>query len=317
MRKMINTEHIEGRVYEHDLVVKKVQNQQSENYGKDFIAGTLKVAVDEDGVNVIPVHYSYVVEFNKNGNKNSTYTNLKRIIDEGKVWVVDGKDDATKVKIDTSVALNDFYTQNDEHISVIANEGGFATIVTSICDEGIDRHKFTTDMLITTVKRIESEDLEIEPYVVVKGAIFDFRNQILPVEFRVRNNDGMNYFESLEVSSTNPVFTKVWGKINNTVVREKRVDESAFGEPAITYVEKTSKEWLITGVAVTAYDFGDENVLTTDDVVKAMQDREVMLAERKRQQEEYRNNKTATNVSAFNSGSAMNATTTPVGGFNF
>ena len=37
MRKPQNTERIEGRIYQHDLAVKQVQNQASENFGKDFI----------------------------------------------------------------------------------------------------------------------------------------------------------------------------------------------------------------------------------------------------------------------------------------
>ena len=47
MKQMINQEHIEGRIYQHDLAVKTVQNQQSANFGKEFIAGTLDIATDE------------------------------------------------------------------------------------------------------------------------------------------------------------------------------------------------------------------------------------------------------------------------------
>ena len=49
--KFINTETIIGRIYQHDLVIKKVQNENSANYGKDFIGGKLDIAVDEDGLN--------------------------------------------------------------------------------------------------------------------------------------------------------------------------------------------------------------------------------------------------------------------------
>ena len=37
MKKMINTERIEGRVYQHNLTIKTVQNQTSANFGKEFI----------------------------------------------------------------------------------------------------------------------------------------------------------------------------------------------------------------------------------------------------------------------------------------
>ena len=36
-----NKERIEGRIYQHDLAIKQVQNQSSENFGKDFIAGNI------------------------------------------------------------------------------------------------------------------------------------------------------------------------------------------------------------------------------------------------------------------------------------
>ena len=94
MRKNVNKETIEGRVYEHDLTLKTVQNQQSENFGKEFINGSLSVATDEEGLNVITVHYTFVTEITKKGAVNPTFTNLKRIIESGKSWVADGKEAA-------------------------------------------------------------------------------------------------------------------------------------------------------------------------------------------------------------------------------
>ena len=141
MRKAINTERIEGRVYQHNLVIKTVQNQTSANYGKEFISGNLEVAVDEAGLNVIPVHFTYVTETTSSGNKNATYANLKKIIDDNKTWVSVGKDDAQKVRVDTAIALNDFYTQDDTLVSVKTNEGGFVSLVNDLCPEN-ERNTF-------------------------------------------------------------------------------------------------------------------------------------------------------------------------------
>lgn len=313
MKKMINAEHIEGRIYQHNLTIKTVQNQQSENYGKSFISGDLEIAVDEDGMNVIQVHYTYVTETTKSGTKNSTFAALEKIINEGKVWITDGKDAAMKVKIDTALALNDFYTQSDELISTKRNEGGFLTIVKEICDEGINRHKFTTDMLITSVKRVEPEDKPEDTHVVLKGAIFNFRNDILPVEFIVRNPDGINYFENLGISQKQPLFTKVWGKINSVTKKERHEDTSAFGESAISYSEKKVKEWTITGVSPEAYEYGDENILTENEITEAMQNREIMLAEKKRQRDEWQSS--SGNATPLTNGSMNQPIST--GGFQF
>ena len=188
MRRNENTEHIEGRVYDHELALKTVQNQQSANFGKEFISGKLSVAVDEEGLNVIDVHYTYVTETTKAGAKNKTFSVLKKIIDEGKTWITVGKDLATKVKLDTALDLNDFYSNNDDQlVSVKVNEGGFADLVSELKPEA-ERNTFKTDILITGVTRVEASE-EQDPKAIIKGAIFNFRNAILPMEFVVKNED--------------------------------------------------------------------------------------------------------------------------------
>lgn len=312
MRKAINTERIEGRIYQHNLTIKTVQNQTSANYGKEFISGNLEVAVDEAGLNVIPVHFTYVTEQTSSGKTNATFTNLKRIIDEDNTWVKVGKDNALKVRIDTALALNDFYTQDGNLVSVKTNEGGFVSFVNGdLCPEN-ERNTFAADMVITKVDRVEAnpERNIDEDYVTVRGAIFNFRNDLLPVDFTVRHKDGMKYFEDLGASNAEPVYTKIWGKIMCMTSISEVKEDSAFGESSVRTYERKEKEWTITGTAKVTYDFGDEKVLTADELKKAMQNRETMLAETKARSDEYRASKAATPA----------ATTTTVinnGGFNF
>lgn len=312
MRKAINTERIEGRIYQHNLTIKTVQNQTSANYGKEFISGNLEVAVDEAGLNVIPVHFTYVTEQTSSGKTNATFTNLKRIIDEDNTWVKVGKDNALKVRIDTALALNDFYTQDGNLVSVKTNEGGFVSFVNGdLCPEN-ERNTFAADMVITKVDRVEAnpEKNINEDYVTVRGAIFNFRNDLLPVDFTVRHKDGMKYFEDLGASNAEPIYTKIWGKIMCMTSISEVKEDSAFGESSVRTYERKEKEWTITGTAKVTYDFGDEKVLTADELKKAMQNRETMLAETKARSDEYRASKAAT--------PAVTATTTiNNGGFNF
>lgn len=294
MRKPQNTERIVGRIYQHDLTVKQVQNKDSANFGKDFIAGNLEVATDEEGLNVIKVHFTYVTETNKSGSKNNTYVNLKKIIDEGKTWVTDGKDNAMKVRIDTALALNDFYNNNDELISAKTNEGGFVTFVNDLGEEK-ERNTFSVDMVITgaTRKEADPEKHIDKDYVTVKGAIFNFREDLLPVEFKVDNEEGMKYFEDLGATNAEPVYTKVWGKIVSETSTTTQEVESAFGEPAVRTYKNTNKEWIITGTAKVPYEFGDSNVLTAEELTKASQNRQVYLADVKKRADEYKANKAA------------------------
>ena len=126
--------------------------------------------------------------------------------------------------------------------------------------------------------------------------------------FKVVNPQGMNYFESLDATNTDPVFIKVWGRIINRTTRVEKVEESAFGDAAVTSYERKVKEWIITGVAKEAYDYGDENILTTEEVTNAMQDRQVLLAEVKRQNEEYKASKA---TASFPAGTVAAPAVTP------
>ena len=133
MRKNINTCNIEGLLYEQNLEIKTVQNQQSANFGTEFIRGTVSVATDDALVNVITVNYTYVTPTTKNGGVNNTFNNLKRIMETGKTVVKDGAAAAMKVKLNPSIALNDFYPQgNDELVSQQRSDGGFVSIISTL-----------------------------------------------------------------------------------------------------------------------------------------------------------------------------------------
>ena len=295
MRRIVNREHVEGILFQHDLEVKTVQNETSANYGKEFISGTVEVSVDEEGLNVIPVHFTYVTETTNSGKKNSTYTALKRIIDEDRTIVSVGKDEAFKVRIDTALALNDFYS-NDQLVSVKINEGGFLSIVNTLCNEK-ERNTWEADMIITGCNIIEADPEKNidEDYMQVKGAIFNFRNELLPMDFILRNKDGFKHFEDMEASPSDPTFTKVWGRINCLTKTTTVEEETAFGEAAVRTYERKVKEWEITGTPkVISYDFGGED-LTAEELTKAMQDREIKLADIKKRSDEYKAQRAAEN----------------------
>lgn len=288
MRKIVNREHIEGILFQHDLEL-KVTGETSKNPGTQYIAGNIEIAVDEEGLNVIPVHFTYVTEVTNSGKKSPTFTVLKRIIDEDKATVSVGKDEAFKLRVDTALSLNDFYTQDDQLVSAKVNEGGFVSIVNSLCDEK-ERNTWEADMVITGCNIIDADPEKNidEDYMQVKGAIFNFRNEVLPVDFILRNKDGFKHFENMDASGANPTFTKLWGRINCLTKTTTVEEETAFGEAAVRTYERKVKEWEITGTPkVISYDFGGED-LTAEELTKAMQDREIKLADVKKRTEEYR-----------------------------
>lgn len=320
MLKTQNTVTIKGYVHSfgeangRNVLEKKVSGPNSKNPGTEFIGGTIQIAVDEAGLNIIPVHFSYVTgTYAQSGKNNPNFTALKKIIDDNKCIVNVGKENATKVAIDGAIALNDFYTDPDDEKTLVSSkviEGSFVNLINELPEEA-ERHTFRADMVITKVTHVDAdEEKKIDKdYTVVRGAVFNFRKEVLPLDFTVVNEIGMKHFESLDLDEE-PVFTKVWGHINclKTVVTTK--EESAFGEAAVRTYEKVTREWVITGTAKEAHIFGDENVLTVEELQKAMGDRQVLLAETRKNAKEYKEKK---NTPA----AAPAQTMAKVGGFSF
>ena len=292
-KNFINQTHIEGLLYDHSLEL-KVSGQQSKNPGTQYIAGVVEVATDNDCLNVVPVHFSYVTATTKSGKQNATYNTLRNIIDGGyKTIMGEGKENATPIRIDSAIGLNEFYSNRDGEdtlVSVKRNEGGFVHIITDgLAEDEKTRNTFKVDMVITNCRRIEADpEKDLPEKVIIKGAIFDFRKSLLPVEFTVLQEKSMNYFEDLGVSNKEPVFTTVWGKqISQTIVRRYE-EESAFGDNLVREVKSVRKDFVITGASKEPYAWDDEETITAAELAKAMQDRELYLATLKKNAEEYR-----------------------------
>lgn len=314
MRNMINKSHIEGLIYEHALEL-KVSGPNSKTPGTQFITGTLSIATDNACVNIVPVHFTYVTATTSKGSANATFTTLKNIVD-GTVGTImkDGKDKAGKVRIDSALGLNEFYTDRngkEELVSAKRNEGGFVHMIDVLAEDEKTRDTFECDMIITGAVRVEANaEKQIPEKVIVKGAIFDFRKSLLPVEFSATNVNAMNYFEGLSATSREPVFTKVWGhQVSETVVKTI-TEESAFGDASVREVKNTRRDFVITGASKTPYLWDDESTITVKELNDAIAARETYLATVKQRQDEYKASKNAI-------APAAPAITPAAGAFNF
>lgn len=297
MKKMINQTHIEGLLYEHALELRE-SGPNSKNPGTKFIMGTVSIATDDACTNIVPVHFTYVTATTAKGSTNATFTTLMNIVD-GKYGTVmaNGKDNAAKLRIDSAIGLNEFYTDRngqEELVSAKRNEGGFVHLCDALNEDETTRNTFKCDMLITGVKEVEAdEEKKLPAKAIVRGAIFDFRGALLPVEFSAVNPGAINYFVGLGASQANPTFTCLWGRqVSETVVRQL-VTESAFGEDEVREVKNTRKDFVITGAAKETYVWDDESTITAADLTKAIADRETYLATIKQRQDEYKASKAA------------------------
>ena len=292
MKKMINATHIEGALYQHDLTLKK-SGENSKNPGTEFISGNIEIATDDAGINIVPVHFTYVTATTAKGSANATFNVLKNIIDGVyKTVMTDGADNATMLRIDSAIGLNEFYTDRsgkEELVSVKRNEGGFVHVTPTIADDERTRNTFECDIIINHVIHVEGdEEKGTTDKVTVKGVIFNFRNDLMPVEFSVTNPKAMAYFEDLGASNSNPIFTKIKGRqISESIVRRVE-EESAFGEPSIKEYKSTKKDFVITWAMAEPYEWDEESTITARELTEALAAREIALAEMKRRSDEYK-----------------------------
>jgi len=310
MKSMINKTHVEGLLYQHTLEMKE-SGPNSKKPGTVFITGNVDIATDNALTNIVTVHYTYVTEQTSKGKANNTFLVLKDII-EGTMGsvIADGAENAAKLRIDSAIGLNEFYSDRngqEELVSVKRNEGGFIHVVTLLTEDENTRNTFDVDMIITGTRMVEADDEKNLPEkMVLKGAIFDFRNSLLPVEFSVLNPRAIAYFDGLEITGSSPVFTRLQGRQISEVTERVVTEEGAWGEPVIKKYPSTRKDYVITWAAQDPYEWDDESSITGVELKKAMSDRETYLATMKQRQDEYKASKGQT------------APTAPAqGGFNF
>lgn len=306
----INKSHIEGKLYQHNLEL-KTTGPKSANPGTEFISGTIEIATDDNCLNIVPVHFTYVTAVTSKGKTNATFTTLMNIINGKLGTIMSGATEPGKVRIDSAIGLNEFYTERngkEELVSAKRNEGGFVHEVTALDEDEKNRNTFETDMIITSTRMVEAdEEKNLPEKLIIRGVIFDFRKAILPVEFSVLNPNAISYFESLEPSNQNPVFTKVRGRQVSEVVVKTIKEESAFGEDYVREVKSTRKDFVITSAQKEPYLWDDESTITAAELKEAMAARETYLATVKQRQDEYKASKATVNTTA----------STTVGGFDF
>ena len=306
MKKLINKTRIDGRLYQHTLELKE-SGPNSKNPGTKFITGNVEIATDNAITNIVTVHYTYVTATTSTGKANATFNVLKDIIDEKLCSVMKhGADNAAIITIDSAVGLNEFFSDGngkEELVSAKRNEGGFAVVKSAADEDETKRNTFDVDMIITGTRIIEADvEKNLPEKMVLRGAIFDFRNSLLPVEFSVLNPRAISYFESLDITQKTPVFTRLQGRQVSEVVTREVVEESAFGDPVVKKFASTRKDWVVTWAASEPYTWDDESSITAAELTKAMSDRETYLATLKQRQDEYKASKNAPAAAPANAG---------------
>ncbi len=271
--KFTNSVNVRGYLFSTDRLEKRTSQK-----GVEYIGGTINIATDEDALNVVPVNFTYVTPTFKSGNPNTTYQLLESIINgETKTYEAVGKD-AARVRVDGDIEVNDWINRDGEAVASRRIRGSFVHLLNANETFGANPAHFEADMLIQSAATRESVDGS--EYMTLSGFVFNFRGEVLPVSFSVASESGMKFFESQDISSSDPYFGKVWGDIKSTVVTtatEQDDSEVGFGAPAVQTSSRTFRTWEVSGANV---NLGlDDATITMDELKAAMETRTKTLAD--------------------------------------
>ena len=318
MKQFDNKVHLEGRIFNHTLQ-KRVTGEQSKNPGTEYIGGILNIATDENGINIVPVRFTYVTAvYSKSGKPNDTYNVLSQIIENDVTWEKDGKDAAPQIRVDGDIEINDFMGRNGEMVEAKGVRGSFVHFANGSFGLNSDeskRNTFEADMLIAAAMPQEVEDGD--NYLNLRGYVFAYRNALVPVVFSIHNPAGITYFEKCDISNENPLLTKVWGNIISTTQEIKTEVESAFGGAQVNVTTRTLRAWEISGCAAEPYEWNDESTITIDDFKQLLADREEVKAEAKRRAEERNANAAGSGFPVSGNETQKNASPTSAMNFKF
>lgn len=319
-QNFVNNVEIRGYVFSHSLQ-ERVTGATAKQPNTTFIMGDVNIATDNQGMNIVPVHFTYVTEtFAKSGKKNATFDNLRQIINNAKTFETDGTN-AAKVRITGQIELNDFYTRQGELASPKRVRGSFLHFLNAgetIVDD-VNNTFFDVDFLALATIEHEYEDNPQQNYLELKGFAFDYRGAVLPMSFSVSNKPGQAFFLKEDISQTNPYFGTIHGNIKSTTIEiTPDVDENqmGFGQVVVRPTTRTFRSWEV--IAANINEGASEDTITPDELSQGLTNREIYLAEIKKRQEEYQ--KSQAGNAGFPSGSQGNQgaqTLGQMGGFKF
>ena len=286
-----NSVTIEGYIFNVNLQ-ERVTGENAKHPGQPFINGSINIATDDQALNIVPVYFTYVIPTygqataeRPNPKPNPNYDILKGFINGNCTTYETVGTNATKVRIQGEIEINDFFSsRSNEMIAQKRIRGSFVNIISTLNGE---EATFEADMLIASIayKQVEEGD----DYLQLNGYCFNFRGDLLPVTFSTTK--GIKYFEDANISSENPMLTTVWGNIESNVVKHEIEKESAFGDVEVEVTSRTFRAWDVTGAAKEPMEFNTSETITLDELKKALENRTQYVEQRKQEQMEYQNNR--------------------------
>jgi len=258
IRESFNKTTIQGTLVENNLEL--LNNEQLGT----FISGDLVVRVGESDIKV----NFFAKELKKDGGFNKIHKSLIGVMTYPSI-----ASDGVGVKVSItggSISVNDFYTDELEHISYSELKSNFVKKSTKNYKE---ENIFEFEGLVRRVYDEVKEDAETGRLAIEVVGV-NYAESALPVIFVVEKESAINYIRAYYAPGKT---VKVNGNIVFSTEKVSKTEESAFGEPIIKEYDKVTKDFVITA-GTQPY---DENEYTAEDAKVIMENRNIMLEGKK------------------------------------
>lgn len=247
--KFKNMVTIVGNLKDFDLTLhnERLDKQTQEPYNS--IEGTITIEVGNDDDVQVQTLRVFQRELTKKGAKQGSYAVYEQWLANREAAI------GTPVRVNTNFSPNVFVSNDGDVIKSVQIQAGFL----STSQTGKPRSEFRADVLLTQPPVEETDrEGELTGRAILNAEAFDFRKMAFPVKFILEMKGAIEYFESLDLASDNPVLLEVWGDAVNSSFDQTREVESAFGDPKIETITITRKENIITGASTEQKEIDEE-----------------------------------------------------------
>lgn len=298
--KVNNTVNINGKLF--GIGRQKLEEKD----GK--IRGSIRVLTSDSSTNnVVEVRFMPQAPFWGQGETkrdNPNYALLKSIMENEQSVEKVGEQDALKLRITGDLTLNSYYRkEGNDYVLVETTDYRAKFAHDNTSGNAPDCATFDVDGLFLGLDDYLDNNGEPTSFKKVKiGVIDDYREVIMPMEFKLENPEGIALMETYVPQQT---YIRILGSVVNEVTKIRTETQMDFGAPAVQEVTRYNRANLITSASTKS-----DVVISEEDLEKFTANRQKLLAEAKNRAVEAASKKDAAPV-GFGAAPAANVNVAP------
>lgn len=279
LKQSENIVEIEGILSEVDVREGEFKNSTT-NMMTPYLSGSIKVKVAQEINKVmtdieVPINF-FASKFTNKNTENPAYKSIMDLKNNFTSIAASDEDHADRIRISRgSISENAFPGRDGSIVSRPQINASFFSKVSK--DNCHPTANFQTVICVGNIKEEVDYNGELTGAIIVQGIIPQYGGKVDVVDFRVVNKDAIDY---INTNWNKGDTLRVAGKVNFSSKTIHEVEEVEFGEPIEKVRTISTKELIITSGSSS---FDGDLAFDTDEIAKALQERQVRLNELKKQ----------------------------------